>query len=375
MAEGEDSGQDRTEEPTEKRLREAREQGQVPRSRELSTAAVFGAAAITFFSLGGWMGQRATTWLSDYLSGFHESRADTARLSTHFFVALGDLLWIAMPIAGACVLAGILAPLMLGGLSWSNKPLTPDFSKLDPIKGLKRIYGREGLAELLRSLLRVAVIGGFGSYTILGAAPELVALMHEPLEAAVGHGFRLALSIVVAMAIGLLLIALLDVPYQLWSHRQKLLMTRQQLRDEMKESEGSPEVKGKIRRLQQEVSQRRMMEAIPQADAVLVNPTHYAVAVEYKAGQMRAPTVVAKGVDEVAAIIRKLAEKHRVPIVSSPPLARSLYRQVPIGREIPVNLYAAVAQVLTYVYQLRQWRRHGGRYPDMPPIQVPDDPR
>lgn len=375
MAEGQDTGQDRTEQPTEKRLREAREQGQVPRSRELSTAAVFGAAAITFFSLGGWMGNRAATWLSGYLTNFHEARNDTPRLSSHFFVALSDMLWIVAPVAVACLLAGFLAPFSLGGLSWSNKPLSPDFSKLDPIKGLKRIYGREGLAEFARSLLRVAVIGGFGGLAIKEIAPGLIALMHEPLEGAVIHGFNLALSIVVAMSIGLLLIAGLDVPYQLWSHRQRLLMTRQELRDELKESEGSPEVKGKIRRLQQEVSQRRMMEAIPGADAVLVNPTHYAVAVEYKPDKMRAPRVVAKGIDDVAANIRKVAEQHRVPIVSSPPLARSLYRQVPIGREIPVTLYAAVAQVLTYVYQLKQWRRQGGRYPDLPPIQVPKDPQ
>jgi flagellar biosynthetic protein FlhB len=195
---------------------------------------------------------------------------------------------------------------MLGGFNWSNKALVPDFTKLDPMKGMKRIYGREGFAEFIRSLLRVAVIGGFGTYAIVGIAPGLLSLMHQPLPSAVAQGFSMALSILIFMALGLLVIALIDAPYQLWSNRQKLLMSRQELRDEMKESEGSPEVKGKIRRLQHEMSQRRMMEAVPTADAIVVNPTHFAVALRYDAPNMRAPVVVAKGVDLVAQTIREV---------------------------------------------------------------------
>lgn len=371
MAEGND-GQDKTEQPTEKRLRESREQGQVPRSRELATAAVFGSGVLTLMALGGHIGTQVAGWLANAIGRIGQRVGDVRQLPAHFFDLLGSLLLIALPIALAALAACFLGPALLGGFNWSNKALVPDPSKMDPIKGLKRIYGKEGLAEFVRSLLRVAVIGGLGSYAIIGIAPGLLTLMHQPLQGAVADGFSMALQILVAMAAGLLLIAAIDAPWQLWSNRQKLLMSRQELRDEMKESEGSPEVKGKIRRLQHEMAQRRMMEDVPRADAIIVNPTHFAVALRYDAPSMRAPVVVAKGVDLIAQTIRTVGERHRVPIISSPALARSLYRQVQIGREIPVDLYAAVAQVLTYVHQLRRWHRHGGRYPDLPPIDVPD---
>jgi flagellar biosynthesis protein FlhB len=373
MAEG-DEGQDKTEQPTEKRLRESREQGQVPRSRELATAAVFGAAVLVMMSFGGWLGTRIASWLADALGRVGQRVGDARQLPSVFFELLGSLLWIVAPLIGICLLACFAAPALLGGFNWSNKALLPDFSKLDPVKGLERIYGREGFAEFVRSILRVLVIGGFGGYAIVDMAPKLVALSREPLQNAVVHGFDLALGTLVAMAAGLLLIALIDAPWQLWSHAQKLLMSRQELRDEMKESEGSPEVKGKIRRLQQEAAQGRMMEALPTADAVIVNPTHYAVAIAYNATQMRAPKVVAKGTDLVAQTIREVADRHKVPIIAAPALARTLHRQVQIGHEVPVELYAAVAQVLTYVYQLRQWRRQGGRYPEPPRIEVPEPP-
>lgn len=374
MAEDNDSGQDKTEQPTEKRLQDAREQGQIPRSRELATAAVFGAGVLALMSFGPWIGAQAATWMQTALQRIGDRALSGEGLAWHYFELLARLLLIVAPIALCALLGALLAPTVMGGISWSSKALLPDFSKLDPVKGLQRIYGREGVAELVRSILRVLVLGGFGGYAIGQIAPQLLALMHEPLIHAVGHGFDMAVNILLAMAGGLLLIALIDAPYQRWSYTQRLLMSRQELRDEMKESEGSPELKGRIRRLQQEISQRRMMEAVPTADAVLVNPTHYAVAISYQAQKMKAPQVVAKGVDLIAQTIREVAERHQVPIVSSPALARSLYRQVPIGREIPVNLYAAIAQVLHYVYQLRRWRRHGGPRPDWTPVALPDEP-
>jgi len=374
MAEGDDGGQDRTEEPTEKRIRESREQGQIPRSRELSTAAVFGVGVITIYALGGWMASGAATVFSEALTIDPGRIGDVGRLPARFFDLVTDLLLVMSPIAVLCVLAGIFAPALLGGFNVSAKSLKPDFNKLNPLTGLKRIYGKEGLAELARSILRILVLGFLGVTMMSMIMPGLVALMHQPLGAAAGNGFSMAMKTLIAMAAGLALIAAGDIPYQLWSHRKKLMMTRQQLRDEMKESEGSPEVKSKIRQLQFEASQRAMMEAVPRADAVLVNPTHYAVAIAYDPETMRAPRVVAKGVDLIAQTIRQVAEQHKVPIVSSPPLARTLYRQVQIGREIPVTLYAAIAQVLSYVYQLRHWRRHGGPPPTLPEIPVIDEP-
>ncbi len=375
MAEQQDSGQDRTEEPTEKRLREAREQGQIPRSRELSTAAVFGAGVLTLFALGGWMAQGAATVFSQALTIDPGRIGDVRRLPARFFDLLIDFLLVMSPVAVFCVTIGVLAPAILGGFNFSGKALKPDFSKLDPLRGIKRIYGRDGAAELARSILRVTVVGVIGFTMVSQIAPGLIALVHQPLGPAAGAGFALAMKTLIGMAAGLALIAAGDIPFQLWSHRKRLLMTRQELRDEMKESEGSPEVKGKIRQLQQQVAQQQMMAAVPTADVVLVNPTHYAVAIAYDAEKMRAPKVVAKGVDAIAATIRQVAEQHQVPIVSAPPLARALYGQVQIGREIPVNLYAAIAQALSYVYQLRHWRRHGGAYPVLPEITLPDPPK
>jgi flagellar biosynthesis protein FlhB len=374
MSDDKDSGQDKTEEPTEKRLREAREEGQLPRSKELATAAVFGTGVITMYALGGWMAASAGDVFARAMTIDAGRVGDVRMLPGHFGRLILEMLLVISPIALACVAIGILAPNLLGGFNFSVKAMAPKFSKLNPISGMKRIYGREGLAELARSILRVTVITSLFVVMILQIVPELIALMHQPLGRAAGEGFGMALLTLIAMAVGLGLIAAGDVPYQMWSHRKKLMMTRQQLRDEMKESEGRPEVKQKIRQLQHEAAQRQMMEAIPSADVVLVNPTHYAVAIAYDASKMRAPKVVAKGVDELAATIRQLAEHHKIPIVSSPPLARTLYRQVQIGREVPVNLYAAIAQVLSYVYQLRNWRRSGGQYPALPEIALGEEP-
>lgn len=373
MAQENEDGQEKTEQPTEKRLRESREQGQIARSRELATAAVFGMATLILIGLGGWMARAAHDWMRHALSippGF----AETGRgLAPRFGELLVGMLGAVSPLIGICLLAGFIAPVMMGGIRFSAKSIAPDLKKLDPLKGLKRIYGRDGLVELVKSILRVLLIAGLAAGAILSISPRFVGLVHQPLGPAAAEGFWLVLKVMMAMGGGLLLLAAIDVPYQLWSHRQKLMMTRQELRDEFKETEGRPEVKARIRRVQQEMSQRRMMQAVPTADVILVNPTHYAVAIKYEAGRMRAPRVVAKGVDEIARLIRETAERHTVPIVSAPPLARALYRQVKLGQEIPVTLYAAVAQILGYVYQMRAWRRDGGRMPELPEVRLPDD--
>lgn len=373
MAQENEDGQEKTEQPTEKKLRQAREQGQVARSRELATAAVFGMATLVLIGSGGWMARAAHDWMRHALSippGF----AETGRgLAPRFGELLLGMLGAVSPLIGVCLLAGFIAPVAMGGIRFSAKSITPDLKKLDPLKGLKRIYGRDGLVELGKSILRVLLISGLAAAVIVAIAPRFIGLVHRPMGPAAAEGFWLVLMVMLAMGGGLLLLAAIDVPYQRWSHRRKLMMTRQELRDELKETEGRPEVKARIRRIQQELSQHRMMQAVPTADVILVNPTHYAVALKYEAGKMRAPRVVAKGVDEIARLIRESAERHAVPIVSAPPLARALYRQVRLGQEIPVTLYAAVAQILGYVYQLRAWRRHGGRMPELPEVRLPDD--
>ncbi len=366
-----DDGEERTEQPTAKRIREARERGQVPRSRELGGAAMLGATVLLLGLHGGEMARGALRWMRGALSFTREDMAlgdplvRAARL-------LGELMGVAAPLIVVGILAGTLAPLALSGFNFSSKALLPDFSRINPLAGLRRLYSLPSLAEIAKSVLRVVLIGSIGWIALRNELPALLGLADEALEPALAHGGAIALSILRLLTLALVGVAAIDVPWQIWQHRHQLRMTRQEIRDELKESEGNPEIRARIRRAQQALANRRMLEAVPRADAVIVNPTHYAVAIVYDAKRMRAPRVVAKGVDLIAQTIREVAEQHRVPIVSAPPLARALYRQVELDREIPVRLYAAVAQILSFVYQLRAYRRHGGRMPKPPEIDVPE---
>lgn len=371
MAENED-GTERTEQPTEKRLRESRERGQVPRSRELANATVVGLAGLALLPLGGILARNAADWMRDALSW--RSLPATADLAGVLGSSLLGLFAVVAPLLAVCVLASFVAPALMGGLRFAPKALAPDPGRMDPLRNLKRIYGLEGLAELVRSILRVLLIGAFAGAAASAALPRLMALMHMPLGPAAAQGFDTVLDVLLALVAALAVLAAIDAPYQRWNHRRQLMMTRQEVREELKETDGRPEVKARIRRVQQEMARRRMMEDVPRADVILVNPTHYAVALAYDGATMRAPRVIAKGVDLVALAIRELGERHGVPVVSSPPLARALYRQTQIGEEIPVTLYAAVAQILGYVYQLRAWRRTGGRPPAPPTVDVPEEP-
>lgn len=364
--------QDRTEAPSEKRLREARERGDVPRSRELGNVAVLGCAALALKATGGSVGASARGWMRDALA-FDRGLLDAPdRLLPHAGRLFVSLLLPVLPLLAVALLACLIGPILMGGLRFAGKSLQPDFRRLDPAQGLARLYGRESLAELLRSLLRVLLIGGVGAWVVHGAFSGLLSMPQASLEAAVGRGVDLALSALLAMVGALFVLAAMDVPWQHFQHRSRLKMTRQELRDEAKEAEGNPELKARVRQVARQMSQRRMMEAVPGADVVVVNPTHYAVAMKYQAG-MRAPKVVAKGVDELALNIRALAERHRVAIVEAPPLARALYRQAQIDQEIPVKLYAAVAQVLSYVYQLRAWAPGRGPMPALAQVDVGAD--
>ncbi|KRG71047.1 flagellar biosynthesis protein FlhB [Pseudoxanthomonas dokdonensis] len=369
MAEQDESGE-RTEQPSEKRLREAREQGNVPRSRELATAAVFGAGVLALLAMSHAIAGKALAWMKQALSPPPDLYQQPGELLGHTGALLLQLLWVFVPVAVICVLAGLAGPVLIGGLRFSAKSLQPDFKRLSPAAGLKRLYGAESVAELLKSLLRVAFVGTAAGIALKLGIDPLRRLLTMPLEQAVSSGLDFTATLLLATAGALLLLAAVDAPYQKWNHTRKLKMTRQELRDEMKESEGRPEVKGRIRQMQHQLSQRRMMEDVPSADVIIVNPTHFAVALKYQAGQMGAPTLVAKGVDEMALRIREVAQAHRVAIVSSPPLARALYREGQIGREIPVRLYSAVAQILSYVYQLRAWRGGMAQAPALPQVEV-----
>ncbi|GAB3049312.1 flagellar biosynthesis protein FlhB [Stenotrophomonas tumulicola] len=367
MSENEDGGE-KTEQPTEKRLREAREQGNTPRSRELATAAVFGGGVLAVMASGGTLAHGAIDWMKQALQPDLAVRQQPMEMFGHVGDLFLRLLLVAAPLVLVCVLASFLAPVVMGGLRWSAKAMTPDFTRLNPAAGLKRLYGPEAVAEFAKSLLRVVFVGTAAGIVMLGGMDTLRGLLNQPLEKAIVHGLGFTLKLLLATAVAMLLLAAIDAPYQRWNWMRKLKMTREELRREMKESEGSPEVKGRIRQMQHQMANRRMMEAVPGADVVVVNPTHYAVALKYEGGRMGAPTVVALGVDETALRIRQVADGSKVAIVSAPPLARALYREGELGKEIPVRLYSAVAQVLSYVYQLRSWR--GGPMPVAPQVDV-----
>ncbi len=370
--------EDRTEQPSEKRLREAREQGNVPRSRELANVAVLGCAVLALKVTSSGMGDASRGWMRGALS-FDRALLDAPdRLLPHAATLLAGLFLPMLPLLLAALAACLVAPAVMGNLRFASKALQPDINRLNPMNGLSRMYGRESLAEVVRSLLRVVLIGSVGGWMVYRAFDTLVALPQASLEAAVSQGVGLVSSALLAMVGALGLLAAIDVPWQHFQHRSKLKMTKQELRDELKESEGNPEVKARVRQVAREMSRRRMMEAVPTADVVVTNPTHYAVALKYTAGAMRAPKVVAKGVDEMALAIRELAGKHRIAVVEAPPLARALYRLAKVDQEIPVKLYAAVAQVLSYVYQLRAWVPGRGPMPALAEVDVgadgaPDD--
>ncbi len=367
MSDEEQAGE-KTEQPTEKRLRDAREEGNTPRSRELGTAAVFGAAVATLMAFSGTMASNSREWMKTALTPEPGLRLHPQALFGHFGELLLQLLVAMWPLVLICLLASLISPLVMDGLRWSNKSLMPQFNRLSPMSGMKRLYGPEAIAEFIKSLLRVAFVGVAAGLVVWHGIRGLRDLVHQPLEAAIVNGLGFTLKLMLATGGAMVLLAAIDAPYQRWNWMRKLKMTREELRREMKESEGSPEMKGRIRQMQHQMANRQMMEAVPTADVVVVNPTHYAVALKYDGGKMGAPTVVALGVDETALRIREVADGNKVPLVSAPPLARALYREGKLGKEIPVRLYSAVAQVLSYVYQLRAWR--GGPMPASPRIDV-----
>jgi flagellar biosynthetic protein FlhB len=374
MAENED-GQERTEQPSAKRLRDAREKGNIPRSRELATAAVFGAGVVALMASGPMLAQGTQDWMRGALQPEAALLHAPGRLFGYMGLLLLKLLWVMLPLVLVSLLAAFVAPLVMGGLQFNGKSLAPDLNRLNPLAGLKRTYGPESLAELAKSLLRVALVGGAAWLTMAHGMDVLRTMPNQGLEEATRTGLNFAGRLLLATAGALALLAAIDGPYQKWNWLRKLKMTRQELRDESKESDGNPQVKGRIRQMQFQLSQRRMMEAVPTADVIVVNPTHYAVALKYEGGSMRAPKVVARGVDEVAHRIREVADRHRVAIVSAPPLARALYREGELGKEIPVRLYAAVAQILSYVYQLRAWRTGGmAASPELGAVAVDEFP-
>lgn len=353
MAEEAETGGERTEEPSQKRLKDARERGQVPRSRELTNFATMIGGSATLVAIGGALAARMSQMMRNGLS------IDPTRLrdADGMLISLGEActgaLAILLPVFGVLIGLVVLASLILGGWNFSTQAMAPDFSRLSPLAGLKRLFGLRGASELGKALLKCAVVGAVCAGVVSSIFRDVLALAHMEPRAAIGRGASLLGWSFVWLSASLALVAAVDVPLQLFQFKLALRMTRQELRDEVKESDGRPETKQRIRQMQQTLARRRMMHKVPAADVVIVNPTHFAVALKYDPKTMRAPRVLAKGVDLVAANIRRIAEEHRVPVFESPKLARALYRSTDLNKEIPAGLYVAVAQVLSYIFRVR----------------------
>jgi flagellar biosynthetic protein FlhB len=368
-----DSDQEKTEQPTEKKLRESREKGEVPRSRDLSGAIVVLAGVAALMNSGESAFLHARRIFSLGLGYSREALFSDALPGRTLHAALHEALNLFAPVAVATMLATLAAPLLLGGLNFSAQALQPKFERLDPIKGLGRIFAMRGLVELGKALLKLLFIGAVLALLLRHWQGELQATGRGPVMAGIAQSIGLLGRAALWFGSMLALIGGIDALYQKFDHAKNLRMTRQDIRDEMKDSEGNPEMKGRIRQVQQAQSRRRMMEELPKADVVVVNPTHFAVALRYDDGRMGAPRVIAKGVDVLAQQIRLVAGSHRIPLVEAPPLARALYATTELGREIPAALYVAVAQVLAYVYQLKQAAAQGETPPAAPSPEVDPD--
>jgi flagellar biosynthetic protein FlhB len=352
MAESEMGGE-RTEEPSLRRLQEARERGQIPRSRELTNFAAMIGGSAALVAIGGTAASQLAQMMRRSLSVDGRALSTTDSMSSSLGDACVSALTAVLPVFGALVVMVLLASVALGGWNFTTQALAPDFSRLSPLSGLKRLFGLHGVSELGKALLKCLVVGAVCAGIVSWIFGDVLALARMAPRAAVMRGAGLLSWAFVWLCASLALVAVVDVPLQIFQFKRALRMTRQELRDESKELDGRPETKQRIRQMQQTLARRRMMHKVPTADVVIVNPTHFAVALKYDPKKMRAPVVLAKGLDLVAQNIRRIAEEHRVPVFEAPKLARALYRSTDLNKEIPNGLYVAVAQVLSYIFRVR----------------------
>ncbi|MBL8481362.1 MAG: flagellar type III secretion system protein FlhB [Rhodocyclaceae bacterium] len=361
----EESDLERTEEPSQRRLEQAREEGQVPHSRELSTFMVLAVGVAVLWIMGGWAVNQSARLFARSLVVERADALDPAAMGRILWMAAADALTLLAPLFGALFVAAVLTPALLGGWNFSSKGYTPDWSRLNPLQGFGRLFSLQSLVELVKAILKAVLVGAVAWWVMQRDPQAIFALLAQPLTVALGQTGREVLFASAVVVAGLGLIAAIDVPWQLWHYRSKLKMTREELRKEAKEQEGDPHVKGRIRQQQREMARRRMMSEVPRANVVVTNPTHYAVALRYEAAQGGAPRVVAKGREQMAARIREIADQNGVPILEAPPLARALFRHCELEQQIPAALYTAVAEVMAYVFHLRRFMDEGG----LPPVQ------
>ena len=374
----EDSDAERTEPASEKRLRQAREDGDIPRSREVATFTVLMTAGAGLWMMGGGIVTKLSTVLERGLSLDREQVYNPNVLIERILADVAGVLLACLPLAGAVMLMMLASPMLIGGWNFSAKAFTPNFGKLNPMRGLGNMVSTNALVELLKAVAKTLLVGAVAWFVVMSQKDAVIGLVVEPFGTAAPHLGGLLAKAFLTMVGALGAIAILDGPYQMWHYADKLKMTRQEVIQESKESDGNPQIKGKIRQMQRQMAQKRMMANVPTADVVVTNPTHFAVALKYGEGQRGAPRVVAKGTDEVAARIREIAKENKVTLLEAPALARALYKHTDIDDEIPEALYSAVAEVLAYVYQLRAYSKGNlEQYPDRPtklPVPPEMDP-
>lgn len=370
----ESDGQERTEDATPRRLQQAREKGQVARSKELASVSVLVVGSVALM----WFGDALARGLYSVMGRlFNLSREEIFDHVKLFDIALGSLTSLLMPLLLILItlfIAAVAGAAGVGGISFSMEAAMPKASKMNPLSGLKRMVGLQSWVELIKSILKVALVSGMAFYLIDAAKEDLFQLSMDVYPQNIFHALDILLNFILLISCSLLVVVAIDIPFQIWQHANQLKMTKQEVKDEYKDTEGKPEVKGRIRMLQREAAQRRMMSEVPQADVIVTNPEHFSVALRYKQDTDRAPIVVAKGTDHMALKIREIAREHDIYVIPAPPLARALYHSTELEQQIPDGLFTAVAQVLAYVFQLKQYRKRGGERPRFKASDLPIPP-
>jgi flagellar biosynthetic protein FlhB len=374
MAAENEDGQEKSEEPTAKRLQDSKQKGEVPRSRELNTTLILMAGSIGLLTMGKGIGDGLAELMRSSLNMDRRLMYEPLLMLKNAINTVLDAFILISPLIGLLVISVFLSPMMIGGFTFSGKKIKPKMSNMSPLKGIKKLFGTQGLMELVKSVLKITLVGGLGAFLIIKLFDDILRIGRYEFATAYSKTTEMTGWYFLAVCSTIIIISAIDIPFQIWQHKKQQRMTKKEVKDERKNTEGNPEIKGKIRGLQIEAAMRRMMEQVPKADVVITNPTHFSVALKYDDAKMGAPKLVAKGTEMVAARIREIATENDVPIVSAPPLARAIYFSTELEQEIPASLYLAVAQILAYIYQLKQAISSGMQAPDMPTdLDVPDD--
>ena len=367
-----DSDLEKSEQPTDSKLKKAKEKGQIPRSRELTSLMILLVGILLFWIMGTHFVSKLKAIIQQAMLVAHRTD-DDKQIIFNLINLLTAGFWAILPIFVGLVIVAIIAPLSVGGLLFSLQSIKPNLGKLNPISGFKRLFSLRIFSELFKSILKVVLIAFAAALFLIHQFPNMLALPSMYLNNALSQVMQLLIYASLLIVLALIPMVGFDIFYQIWSNLKKLKMSKQEVKDEFKEQEGNPQIKGRIRQMQQAMARRRMMKDVPKANVIVTNPTHYAVALQYDEKTMSAPRVLAKGTDNIASKIKQIAQEHQIPQLEAPPLARALYRHGEIGKSIPAELYAAVAQILAWVYQLKRWHRYGGEKPLKPTnLSIPE---